>query len=88
MNSISSIKKEEDSYIFVDFSNIYIGFYNHITNNYKKYRICNPRMDYNMLFSIMEKNKEFKKKVLVGSKSLKNTKKNKKEEKDKKYLVI
>ena len=83
---MDSIKFQDDSYIFIDFSNIYIGFYNHIINNYKKYRICNPRMDYNILLSIIEKDKEFKKKVLVGSKSLKNTKKNKNEEKEKKIF--
>lgn len=60
-----------DSYIFVDLSNIYIGFYNYIMYNNKKYNICNPKMDYNMLFSILEKDKKAEKRILVGSKDKK-----------------
>lgn len=60
-----------DSYIFVDLSNIYIGFYNYIMYNNRKYNICNPRMDYNMLFSILEKDKKAEKTILVGSKDKK-----------------
>jgi hypothetical protein len=72
-----------DSYVFIDFSNIYIGFYNYIMYNYKIYKICNPKMNYSKLFSIIEKDQKFKKKILVGSKSLKNTKKIKKAENEK-----
>lgn len=60
-----------NSYIFIDLSNIYIGFYNYIMYNNKKYNICNPKMDYNMLFSILEKDKKVEKRILVGSKNKK-----------------
>lgn len=72
-----------DTYIFIDFSNVYVGFYNYITKNYKKYKICNPKMDYDILFSIIEKNRNIKKKVIIGSENTK-TKKNRKLEKEKK----
>lgn len=81
MSSIISEKIKSDSYIFIDYSNIYIGFYNYIMYNHKKYNICNPKMDYNKLFSIIENDKKFKKKILVGSKSSKKTKNNIKEKK-------
>jgi hypothetical protein len=81
---MDSIVSKDNSYIFIDFSNIYIGFYNYIMHNCKKYKISNPKMDYNMLFSIIEKNKNIKKKVLVGS--FKNTKKIIKEENLKKIF--
>lgn len=60
-----------NSYIFIDLSNIYIGFYNYIMYNNKKYNICNPKMDYNMLFSILEKDKKVERRILVGSKNKK-----------------
>ena len=60
-----------NSYIFIDLSNIYIGFYNYIMYNNKKYNICNPKMDYNVLFSILEKDKKVERRILVGSKNKK-----------------
>lgn len=70
-------KTLDDYYIFIDFSNITIGFYNHIINNYKKYNIVNPEINYDVLFSIIENNKNIKKRILIGSK---NTKKDKNKE--------
>jgi hypothetical protein len=84
LNFVSEDEKD-NTYVFIDFSNIYIGFYNYIINNHKIYNICNPEMNYNMLFSIIEKDKNIKKKVLISSKSknTKNVKKYKKLEKEK-----
>lgn len=61
---------KNNNYIFVDFSNISIGFYNYVE---KKYRIANPKINYKKLFSIMENKKTFKKKILVGSKNKKES---------------
>lgn len=77
---------ENETYIFIDISNIYIGFYNYIIHNHKKYKICNPKMNYNTLFTILEKENKIKKKVIIGSKYKENTKKYKKEEKQKKIF--
>lgn len=73
----------KETYVFIDFSNVYVGFYNYITKNYKRYNMCNPKMDYNMLFSIVENNRNIKKKVLISSK---NPKKNKKLDNEKKIF--
>ncbi len=54
-------EKVDDYYIFIDFSNITIGFYNYIINNYKKYNIVNSEINYDELFSIIEKDKTIKK---------------------------
>lgn len=70
MNNKQLNNELNGSYIFIDLSNIYIGFYNYIMHN-KKYNICNPKMDYNMLFSILEKDKKVEKRILVGSKDKK-----------------
>lgn len=80
-NNILSNKNE--TYIFIDISNIYIGFYNYIMYNCKKYKICNPNMNYNTLFTIIEKEKNIKKKFIIGSKNKKNIRKLKKSEKEK-----
>lgn len=69
MNNKYLNNEMNNSYIFIDLSNIYIGFYNYIMYNNKKYNICNPKMDYNMLFSILEKDKKVEKRILVGSKN-------------------
>lgn len=71
MNNKHLNNEMNNSYIFIDLSNIYIGFYNYIMYNNKKYNICNPKMDYNMLFSILEKDKKVEKRILVGSKNKK-----------------
>lgn len=71
MNNKYLNNEMNNSYIFIDLSNIYIGFYNYIMYNNKKYNICNPKMDYNMLFSILEKDKKVEKRILVGSKNKK-----------------
>lgn len=73
---LNNISSENETYIFIDISNLYIGFYNYIMYNNKKYKICNPKIDYNNLFDIIEKEKNIKKRILIGSK---NTKKNKRE---------
>lgn len=64
--------KSDDYYVFIDFSNITIGFYNNIMNNHKKYKIANPKINYEVLFSIIEKDKNIKKKFLIGSQKSKN----------------
>lgn len=56
---------KDETYVFIDISNIYIGFYNHIMYNYKKYNICNPKMDYINLFIILENEKNIKKKLMI-----------------------
>ena len=78
---LNNIIFKDESYIFIDISNVYIGFYNNVT---RKYKICNPNMDYDALFKILEKEKNIKKKVLIGSK---NTKKYKKEKRQKNMFV-
>lgn len=72
---------KDETYIFIDISNIYIGFYNHIMYNYKKYNICNPKMDYINLFIILENEKNIKKRILIGSENKKKYKKEKKYQK-------
>lgn len=84
-NNILSNKNE--TYIFIDISNIYVGFYNYIMYNCKKYKICNPNIDYNTLFTIIEKERNIKKKIIIGSKNKENTKKVKKSEKEKKIFT-
>lgn len=76
--------KSDNYYIFIDFSNITIGFYNHIINNYKKYKIVNPKINYDVLLSIIEKDKNVKRRVLIGSQ--KNTKKNRNDKNNKKIF--
>lgn len=79
----NNLNDKKETYIFIDISNITIGFYNYIIHNYKKYKICNPKIDYNNLFKIIEKEKNIKKKIIIGSK---NTKKYKKEKTYKKIF--
>jgi hypothetical protein len=81
-----SLNDEKGTYIFIDISNIYIGFYNYIMFNNKKYKICNPNMDYDTLFKILEKEKNIKKKIIIGSKNIKNIKKYKNIENSKKLF--
>lgn len=76
----------DNYYIFIDFSNITIGFYNHITTNYKKYNICKPKINYDVLISVIEKNKNVKKRVLIGSQ--KNIKQHQKKNKNDKIKKI
>lgn len=63
----NNLNDKKETYIFIDISNITIGFYNYIIHNYKKYKICNPKIDYNNLFKIIEKEKNIKKKIIIGS---------------------
>lgn len=83
LNDKKNIYPKKETYIFVDISNIYVGFYNYIIHNYKKYKICNPKIDYNTLFKIIEKERNIKKKIIIGSE---NTKKYRKEKTYKKIF--
>lgn len=87
INTINTLENKDETYIFIDISNVYIGFYNYIMYNHKTYNICNPNMNYNKLISILEEKKKIKKKIVVGSKNKKNTKKSIKYEKEKKMFI-
>ena len=66
---MEQIKKDkiENSYIFVDLSNITVGFYNYKHNKHQN-DINNSNLNYKSFFSLIEKNKNIKRKMLVGSK--------------------
>lgn len=87
ISTINTLENKDESYIFIDISNVYIGFYNYIMYNHKRYNICNPNMNYNKLISILEEKKHIKKKILIGSKNKKNPKNNIKSEKEKKMFI-
>lgn len=79
MDKLNKEDKKNNTYIFIDISNIYIGFYNYVEN---KYNLLNPKINYKSLLNLLENKRNIKKRVLIGScKILKKTKNNKYENK-------
>ena len=56
--------KNSLTHIFIDFSNIYIGFINYTEN---KYKILNAKINCEKLLKIIEKDNNVEKRVLIGS---------------------
>lgn len=62
MNKLEN--KKDNTYIFIDISNIYIGFYKYVENRYK---LLNPRINCKSLLNLLENKRNIQKRVLVGS---------------------